>query len=221
VREKRVGEAGVAEWQDPYAVGGVFEAGKPDLNLVVSRTWSIYTRQWAWFAATGVAVSTIQGAMAYASGGLMLLLGMAILVPTNLSLYVLTDIVARGETPTIDRLLVGFKNPQAWLLGILETLILVAALIAFVIPGLILALALGWSVPLLARRQMGAAEAMRRSMRLTMERLGFSLGMVLLAWFLHSLGSSTMILGGLTLPLLAIARCIAIEMIEPRRVEVV
>lgn len=211
----------MAEWQDPYAVGGFFEAGKPDLNLVISRSWSIYTRQWAWFAATGVAVSTIQGAMAYASGGLMLLLGMAILVPTNLSLYVLTDIVARGETPTVDRLLEGFKNPQAWLLGILETIVLVIALMALVIPGLVLALALGWSVPLLARRQMQAGEAMRRSVSLTLEHLGLSLGMVLLAWFLHSLGSSTMILGGLTLPLLAIARSIAIEMVEPRRVEVI
>jgi hypothetical protein len=211
----------MTEWQDPYAVGGVFQAGNPDLNLVVSRTWSIYTKQLAWFAATGVAVSVVQGAMAYASGGLMLLLGMAILVPTNLSLYVLTDLVARGETPTIDRLLDGFKNPQAWLLGILETFLLVIALMALVIPGIILAVALGWSVPLLARRQMGAGEAIRRSMSLTLEHLGFSLGMVFLAWFLHSLGSSTLILGGLTLPILAIARSIAIEMVEPRRPEVI
>lgn len=185
------------------------------LGDCLQRAMSLYTRELGWFAACGLAVAAVQAAMGAATAGWAWVLGLVILVPTQVGVYAIADAAARGDTVTFATMMEGYKRGPAYVLGLLETLLLVAGLLAFVFPIIFVAVALTWTTAALYRRNMGAWEAVRHSFSLTRSHLGLTLGVCLVAVVLDTVATGTILLGAIGVPLLACLKTVAFEQADP------
>ncbi len=187
-----------------------------DFGTCIQRAVRLYTSATGWFVVWGLAVAALQACLAVATAGWALLLGLMVLVPANIGLFAIVVAAARGETPTPATVLEGFRIPRAYALGLLETLLLCVGLVFFVVPGLIFAVATTWSAVALYRRNLGAWDAVTHSLALTRSHLGLTLLLLILTMGLQSLGTGTIVLGALTLPLAACLKVVLYEQIAPK-----
>lgn len=195
----------------------VFEPQAPvRLGTCLSRAVSLYTRELGWFAGWGLAVAGLQAAMSAATAGWALVLGLCLVVPTKLGLYAIADAAAHGRAVGWDDVLSGYKRGSAYMLGLLETFLLIAGLLALVFPMIIVAIGLTWSIAAMHRRDLGAVEAVKHSFYLARLHLGLTLGVAFVALVLDSLATGTILLGALAAPLVACLKTVAFEQIDPR-----
>jgi hypothetical protein len=182
----------------------------------ISRAFQLYGKALPWFVGWGLTVSLFQAAMGVVTAGWALLLGLAVIVPLNVGLYAIADAAANGDRVDLDTILTGFKRGPAYALGILQTVLLVAGLLLFVLPVLIVLPALTWTVPALHRRKMAALDAVVYSAGLAKRHLGLTLAVMGFAFLLDSLATSTIVLGAFTLPLMACLKTVVFEQIARR-----
>lgn len=162
----------------------------------------------------GLAYSTVEALATAASAGWALLLGMVLLTPAALGTYALASAVARGEAPSINLLLSGFKDGRAYALGALTTVLVFAGLLLFLLPAVVVMVGMTWSLAVLHRRPVGALDAARRSFALAKENLGFTLLFLALTLVLHSLGTGTILLGAFTFPFLVCLKLVLFEQLD-------
>lgn len=184
------------------------------LGTAVQRGFSLYTSQLGWFAAAGLAVSGLHAAFGYITAGWALILGLMILVPTKLGLYHIARATARGEQVDFSTMVRGFSNPSAYVVGLIETTLLIAGLLLFVAPMFWVAFAISWTTPALASRKLGAIAAIKRSFKLAHANLGLTVGVMLCGVVLELLADSTIVVGALTAPLLACIKIVLFEQID-------
>lgn len=195
----------------------VFEPQQPvRLGTCLQRGFHLYTRELGWFAGWGLAVSALQAAMGAATAGWALLLGLCLIVPTKVGLYAIADAAARGVPVTLEVVLSGYKRAPAYVLGLLETALLVVGLLALVLPMFLVAFGLTWTTVALHRRQLGAIEAVQASFRLSRAHLGLTLGVCAVGFVLDSVATGTILLGVLAAPLIACLKTVAFEQIDPQ-----
>lgn len=192
-----------------------FAPMKPvSLGTAVRRAFGMYTSQLGWFAAAGLAVSALHAAFGYISAGWALILGLMILVPTKLGLYHIALATARGEPVDLSTVTRGFRNPAAYVVGLIETTLLIVGMLLFVAPVFWVAFSISWTTPALAHRKLGAVAAIKRSFKLAHANLGLTIGVMLCGVVLELLADSTIVVGALTAPLLACIKSVLFEQID-------
>lgn len=198
-------------------VQGVFEPmDRVSIGAIAQRAFSLYTSQLGWFIAWGLAVAVFSAALTAATAGWAILLGLCLIVPTHIGLYAVAEAAACGDEIDASTVLQGFRRGPAYLLGLLETLMLVVGFLALVLPAVILAAGLTWTTVALYRRELGPLQAIRRSLSLAWSNPGLTAAVCVLAWALNTLGSGTIVLGAVAVPLVACIKSVAFEQISPR-----
>ena len=194
-----------------YAPGGPVTIGDS-----FQRALKLYAAGLPWFMGWGLAVAAFQAALGAATAGWALLLGLAVMVPMQVGLYAIADATVKGDPISGDTLLRGFRLGPAYALGLLETLLLVGGLLMFVLPMFVVSLALTWSVPFLFRRDRAALNAVIDSAKLTRDHLWLTLGVLCVATCLNLLGTGTVVLGVITLPLMVCLKTVVFEQLTRR-----
>ena len=182
----------------------------------ISRAFQLYGKALPWFVGWGLTVSLFQAGLGFVTAGWALLLGLAIIVPLNVGLYAIADAAANGDTVDADTVLAGFKRGPAYALGVLETVLLVASLLVFVLPVFIVLPALTWAVPALHRRQLAALDAVVYSAGLAKRHIWLTLGVMGFAFLLDSVATGTIVLGAFTLPMMVCLKTVVFEQIARR-----
>lgn len=195
----------------------IFAAQHPvRLGTCLERAFRLYTREWGWFAGWGLAVAALQAALGVATAGWAILLGLALIVPTKLGLYAIAAAAAEGRPVSLATLAEGYKRPAAWALGLLETGLLVLGTLALILPGVLVAFGLTWTAAALYRRNLSAVEAVGMSFRLARRHPGLTLGVTLVGFAFDAVGTGTVLLGCLTLPMMTCLKTVAFEQLDPK-----
>lgn len=196
---------------------GVFEPmERVSVGEIVQRAVRLYTSQLGWFIGWGLAVALFSAAFTAATAGWAIVLGLCLIVPTHIGLYAVAEAGAQGDPIDAATVLQGFRRGPAYLLGLMESVMIVFGLMALVLPGIVLAAGLTWTIVALYRRDLGPLQAIRRSLSLAWQHPALTAAVCLLTWALNTLGSGTIVLGAVAVPMVACIKSVAFEQIAPR-----
>jgi hypothetical protein len=185
------------------------------IGACVSRGLSLYTSNLGWLAAAGLLAAVVQAFLIASTAGWAILLGMVLTVPAYMGVYAVASAGTRGEAIDVHTLLSGFKDPRAYALGVAQSVLLVVSILLFVLPVFVSVVGLTWSAVALQRRpDIGAIDAIKRSFGLARKHLGITLLITLMAIIFDSLGTGTLLLGAVTIPIMVCVKLIAFEAVD-------
>lgn len=186
---------------------------KPDLGLVFQRAMPVFKRAAGQLIVGGLALATFYWGLTFVSAGVGLTLSALISVPIICGMLTVAYQAANDEPVDWMGLFAGFKMPQAYLLGVITTLALLAGFIALVLPAIYLMFALVYTKCFMVSRGRTAIEAFRDSIKLFNANLGFSLLIALVGWILYSVGNAMWVLAALCTPVMVVLHMVTFELL--------
>jgi hypothetical protein len=130
--------------------------------------------------------------------------------PLFFGLFVMGVKVMRGEEVAFTYVFKGFDYViTAWVLFILYFLAVLVGLVFLIIPGLALMVLLQYSIPIAIIEGKGAIESLKRSYRIGLDNLQFSIILAIILFVINALGSAVALAAVITYPYSIICYCVA------------
>jgi len=186
------------------------------MGSCLRRAVGLYLARLPWFAVWGLCLAALQLAVGQATEDWARALGGLLVIPTTVGFYAIADRAAHKDRVNVHTLLAGCKRGSAWLLGVLEGVILMAGLVAFIVPVIAAAVLLTWAVPALYLRDLGAFSAISRSFGIARQNLGLTFVIAVTCLVLQVLGTGSFLLGAVAIPLSVCLKTVAFEQLDPR-----
>jgi len=167
-----------------------------DIGAILSEGWSLFTADIGGF----IGFTVVSGVIAILLT--VTIVGMLLYLPLFAGLWIVPLIMLKGRPHGFNDFFGGFKQlGELILLGLVMGLLILLGTIAFILPGIYLAVAWTWAVGLVLDRRMGFWKAMSTSLQVVNKNFWETLLLVLVIGVINSIGSMVMVGSFVTIPL--------------------
>ncbi|MCJ7795642.1 MAG: hypothetical protein MUQ56_02565, partial [Thermoleophilia bacterium] len=167
-----------------------------DIGPILSEGWRLFTADIGGF----IGFTFVGGVIAVLLT--LTIVGMLLYMPLFAGLWIVPLMMLKGRPHSFNDFFGGFKQlGELILLGLVMGLLILLGTIAFILPGIYLAIAWTWAVGLVLDRRMGFWEAMSASLKVVNKNFWETLLLVLVIGVINSIGSMVVVGSLVTIPL--------------------